>query len=38
VQALAEPRLTRGTDMTLLTGFGSEEPFIDALLERYSGE
>lgn len=35
VQALAEPRLTRDTDMTLLTGFGSEEPFIDALLEQY---
>jgi hypothetical protein len=35
VQALAEPRLTNDTDMTLLTGFGGEEPFVDALLKRY---
>ncbi len=35
VQALAEPRLTTDTDMTLLTGFGGEELYIDALLARY---
>jgi hypothetical protein len=28
VQALAEPRLTNDTDMTLLTGFGGEEPYL----------
>lgn len=35
VQAWSEPRLTRDADMTLLTGFGSEEHFIDVLLGRY---
>jgi hypothetical protein len=35
VQAHAEPRLTTDTDMTLLTGFGAEESFIDALLGHY---
>ena len=35
VQAHAEARLTTDTDMTLLTGFGTEEPFIDALLTKY---
>jgi hypothetical protein len=35
VQALAEARLTRDTDLTLMTGFGTEEPYIDALLARY---
>lgn len=35
VQAHAEARLTKDTDMTLLTGFGTEEPYIDALMERY---
>lgn len=31
-----EPRLTRDVDLTILTGFGGEERFIDALLERFS--
>ena len=30
-----EPRLTRDVDVTLLTGFGGEERYIDALLSRY---
>jgi hypothetical protein len=32
-----EPRETRDADLTLLTGFGGEKPFIDALLNRFSG-
>lgn len=32
-----EPRLTRDADLTLLTGYGSEEPYVAALLERFSG-
>ncbi len=35
VQALAEARLTKDADLTLITGFGNEESFIDALLGRY---
>ena len=35
VQHLAEARLTTETDLTLLTGFGTEEPFIDELLTAY---
>jgi hypothetical protein len=35
VQHLAEARLTKDTDLTLLTGFGTEEPFIDELLAHY---
>lgn len=30
-----EPRLTRDIDLTLLTGFGQEERFIDELLAHY---
>lgn len=30
-----EPRLTRGADVTLFTGYGSEEPYVTALLERF---
>lgn len=32
VQAWSEPRYTKNVDLTLLTGFGGEEPFIDLLL------
>ncbi len=32
-----EPRLTRDVDLTLLTGFGGEERYIDALLGRFRG-
>jgi hypothetical protein len=30
-----EPRVTRDVDLTLLTGFGAEDIFIDALLAVY---
>lgn len=30
-----EPRVTRDVDVTLLTGFGDEERYVDALLTRY---
>jgi hypothetical protein len=32
VQRWGEPRLTQDVDLTLISGFGSEEPFVDALL------
>jgi hypothetical protein len=35
VQRWSEPRLTKDMDLTLLTGFGEEEPFIDLLLAHY---
>jgi hypothetical protein len=35
VQRWGEPRLTEDVDLTLLTGFGEEEPYVDALLARY---
>ena len=35
VQRWGEPRVTRDVDLTLLTGFGSEDPFIDALLSSF---
>ena len=35
VQRWGEPRLTRDVDLTLLTGFGREAVFVDALLERF---
>jgi hypothetical protein len=35
VQRWSEPRLTRDSDLTLLTGFGGEAPFVDALLSEY---
>ncbi|CAN5271622.1 hypothetical protein BH23ACT9_BH23ACT9_09390 [soil metagenome] len=37
VQRWGEPRQTRDVDLTLLTGFGQEEPFIDALLDGFAG-
>lgn len=36
VQAWSEPRYTKDVDLTLLTGFGGEEPFIDVLLTHYT--
>jgi hypothetical protein len=36
-QRWAEPRLTVDVDLTLLTGFGHEELFIDPLLATFSG-
>jgi len=35
VQHWGEPRLTRDLDLSLLTGFGSEASYIDALLSVY---
>jgi hypothetical protein len=32
VQVWGEPRVTDDVDLTLFTGFGTEDPFIDALL------
>src|SRR5216117_3175045 len=32
VQRWGEPRLTQDVDLTLLTGFGKEEAFVDKLL------
>ena len=37
LQRWGEPRETVDVDLTLLTGFGGEDPFIEALLERYAG-
>lgn len=37
VQRWGEPRQTLDVDLTLLTGFGGEEPFVDALLDRFEG-
>lgn len=35
VQRWGEPRLTQDADMTLLTGFGNEPAYVDALLQQY---
>ena len=32
-----EPRLTQDVDLTILTGFGGEDRYIDALLRRFKG-
>ena len=32
-----EPRLTQDVDLTILTGFGGEERYVDALLQRFKG-
>lgn len=37
VQRWGEPRNTLDLDLTLLTGFGSENAFVDALLNRFKG-
>ena len=36
-QRWGEPRLTQDVDLTLLTGFGGEEPYVKALLARFRG-
>lgn len=36
VQRWGEPRLTKDADITLLTGFGAEETYIDTLLIAYT--
>lgn len=35
IQKWSEPRLTKDMDLTLLTGFGKEEPFVDFLLQHF---
>jgi hypothetical protein len=37
VQRWGEPRLTRDVDLTVMTGFGGEEVFIDTLLHQFRG-
>lgn len=37
VQRWGEPRETVDVDLTLLTGFGGEEEFIDILLQEFQG-
>jgi len=37
VQHWGEPRMTMDIDLTLLTGFGSEETFVDGFLQSYEG-
>ena len=37
VQRWGEPRLTLDADLTLLTGFGTEDRFVDALLGAFEG-
>ena len=36
IQRWSEPRLTKDMDLTLITGFGDEEPFVDFLLAHYT--
>ena len=35
VQRCGEPRLTQDVDLTILTGFGLEEAYVEALLDRF---
>jgi len=37
VQRWGEPRLTQDADLTVITGFGSEAPFVDTLLAHFEG-
>jgi hypothetical protein len=37
VQRWGEPRMTADVDLTLLTGFGNEAPFVDRLLLSFRG-
>jgi Nucleotidyl transferase AbiEii toxin, Type IV TA system len=36
LQRWGEPRFTRDVDLTLLTGFGGEAPYVDRLLSHFS--
>ncbi len=36
VQRWGEPRLTQDADLTVITGFENEAPFVDALLARFA--
>lgn len=37
VQRWGQPRMTADVDLTLITGFGTEAPYVDALLSKLSG-
>ena len=37
VQRWGEPRLTQDIDLTVVTPFGAEEPYVDAFLDRFPG-
>ncbi len=37
VQRWGEPRMTADVDLTLLTGFGGEAPYVDELLRAFQG-
>jgi hypothetical protein len=37
VQRWGRPRMTADVDLTVITGFGNEEPFVDALLAGLAG-
>lgn len=37
LQRWGEPRVTRDLDLTVFTGFGAEEPVVDAVLHRFAG-
>ena len=37
VQRWGEPSLTQDADLTVITGFGGEAPFVDALLAHFKG-
>lgn len=37
LQRWGEPRVTTDIDVTLLTGFGAEQPYVDELLKHYEG-
>lgn len=37
VQRWGQPRMTADVDLTVITGFGGEEPYVDALLAAFRG-
>lgn len=37
VQRWGEPRLTQDVDLTVITGFGTEEPYVDGFLREFAG-
>lgn len=37
VQRWGEPRLTQDADLTIITGFGNEEPFVETILGHFPG-
>ncbi len=37
VQRWGQPRMTADVDLTIITGFGAEEPYVDAMLAAFRG-